>query len=101
MDSCVGPVGRELHWVSMKRTVLIKPLQITGTQASLQQQSREEAVPRETQTGCGLPTVPSTSAVEKAWWRVAYRWPQNRGGVFSYDLVGAEGGDEAVADRTC
>lgn len=36
-----------------------------------------------------------------AWGRVAYRWPQNRGGVFPYDLVGAEGGDEMVADRTC
>ena len=30
----------------------------------------------------------------------AYRWPRDRGGVFSHDLVGAKGGDEAVADRT-
>ena len=40
--------GRELYWVSMERSVLIKPLQITGTQASLQRHSGGEAVPTET-----------------------------------------------------
>lgn len=81
----------------MGRPVPIQPLQITGTQASVQWESGERQSP---QTDADW--LWTTYGPQPIWgregaaqWKVAYRWPRDRGGVFSHDLVGAKGGDEA------